>query len=115
MSTLEADVVPVILVAPTSIPEPSIGDRTRNVMGSGGSPVGDGVVLVTTTGVLTGLTVSGANGGTLGITVGTDSGIVSARVRMEGMGGDSISFGDSVGAEVAPGPQATKTNIHTKM
>ena len=114
MSTVAPDVVPVILAAPTSMPEPSIGYRICNVMGLGGSPVGAGVTLVTITGVEAGLTLSWANGATLGTTVGADSGIVSAKARMDRVGGDSISFGDGVGAEVAPGPQATKTNAHTQ-
>ena len=114
MSTVAPDVLPVILAAPTSIPEPSIGDRTRKVMGLGGSPVGVGMTRVTFTGVETGPTLSLATGATLGPTVGADSGIGSAKARMEGVGGNPISFGDAIGADVAPGPQATKTKAHTK-
>lgn len=83
-------------------------------MGWGGSTVGAGAAFVTTAGVETGLTLSGPNGATGGAIVGADSGIVSDRARIEGVGDGTTSFGDGVAGEVAPGPQATKTNVHTK-
>ena len=108
MAMLSAEVVPITLVAPTSTPEPSIGDRSSNVIGLGGNAAG--MTWGATGGLGGGSIISRAIGATRGTAVRGSSGIVSAGARMAG-GVGIVSLGDRGRLVVALGPQANKPSM----
>ena len=114
MSTVTADVLPITRVAPTSTPEPSIGDKTCKKMGSGmaiGESVGPVVPPARAgVGVITAMSI----GATRGTGDGANSSISSNGARTAGagtvgeMGREPVGVGSGVESVTSPGPQATK-------
>lgn len=112
ISTVAADVPPITRVAPTSTPEPSIGEKTCKKMGSGMAAGGSGGPEVRPTGGGVGVITALSMGATWGTGEGANSGISSNGARRAGARTVGEMGMESVRGEIAsvtpPGPQAAK-------